>query len=384
MKLPFTPATRAWHVWAGAFVVLALVIVFQAHLSHVTSTYFPTAETWWSSSGDIYDAGRAGYLYLPQSVWLFSPFLALPAGHVREIGWRFFGLLLFAFGLRRVARRVGPGPGDVRFEWGTALVLVAAGSSAHNGQTNMHLAGLMLHAAADLMDGRWWRASALLWLGMLAKPVALVMVLLAGALYRPARVPLLVGLIVFLALPFVHPHPSYVLRQLHLAAAKLRRASQPGTKPYEDAVGLLRTLGVHLPQLARTALAAGAALVTLGLTALGIRRGSRAQGAWLLASFAACYLMLFNPRTETNSYVILVPVPAVLAAVAFERRRWGTWTLMVLACLALGTENYGTPVHEATHYLVKPAVALLLWLGLAVRLRSLRARPLLPGAAGLP
>ena len=379
MQLPFTPETRGWHVWIGAFVVLTLVLVFQPRASHVTRTYFPTAETWWETSGDIYDEGIGGFLYLPQSVWLFTPFLALPEGVVREIAWRLFGLLLFAFGLRRIARRIGPAGGGPLFFLMTLLVLLAAGSSARNGQTNMHLAGLMLHAGADLMDRRWGRAALLLWIGMLAKPVAFVMILLVGALHRPMRGRLVVGLLAFLALPWVHWDWPYVTSQVQLAVEKLGRSSQPGDKPYDDLVGLLRTLGVSLPPAARTGLAAGAALLTLVLAWLGRRRGGRVQGAWLLVAFAACYLMLFNPRTETNSYVILAPVLAALAGIAaLERRDVVAATVFVLGCVALGCDNYGRPVHEATRHLVKPATALLTMLWLAWRLRSLPGVPLFP------
>jgi hypothetical protein len=244
----------------------------------------------------------------------------------------------------------------------------------------MHLAGILLHAAADLMDRRWWRATFFLWFGMLAKPLGMVMILLVGALYRPMRGRLLVGLLVFLALPWLHWDWPYVARQCRLAVEKLGRSSQPGDKPYDDIVGLLRTLGVTLPQAARTALAALAALVTLGLAWLGLRRGGRLQGAWLLASLAACYLMLFNPRTETNSYVILAPAMAALAAIALTQRDRLATAVFALGCLALGCDNYGRAAFEATNHLVKPATALVFFVWLAWRLHSLPRRPLLPAA----
>ena len=379
-RLPGTPERRAWTVWIAFAVVIAVILLTKGNKSAVTATYFPTAATWWAADGDIYTPGIAGYLYLPQSVHLFTPFLVFPEGPAREIAWRLFGLALFAYGLRRVLRRVTHEGGSRHFELATLLVLAATASSARNGQTNLHLAGIMLHACADLMDRRWWRATLWLWGGMLAKPIALVMVLLVGALVAPMRLRLLAGLVVFALLPYAHPDPGYVTEQIRLAAEKLGRSSQPGAKPYDDFVGLMRTMGFTMPQGLRTGFAALMALVTLGLVALGLRRGGAKQGLWLLGAFAATYLMLFNPRTETNSYVILVPWLAMQASFAwfdFSERR-AAQIDYPLGCLALGADNYGRAVLKVSRGFVKPLVALIYFIVLVLAVRRLPQRAVLP------
>ena len=390
LRLPGTPERRGWAVWIAFAIVIAVLQVARIKQSHVTLTYFPTAETWWAAEDGIYTGGITGFLYLPQSVYLFSPFLALPEGPVREVAWRLFGMALLAFGLRRLLRRTTPDGGARHFELATLLMVLATGSSARNGQTNLHLAGIMLHACCDLMDRRWWRATLWLWGGMLAKPIGAVMLLLVGALLKPMRGRLALGLLVFALLPFVHPDPSYAQEQYAAAFEKLGRSSQPGDKPYDDIVGLARRAGIDLPQSVRTGLAAVMALVTLGLAWLGLRRGGRVQGLWILGALAAAYLMLFNPRTETNSYVILVPWLAVQACYAWfdapERRmaRFG----FPLGCLALGADNYGRPVLAFSRGLTKPLTALLFYGWLALSLRMLPERPILPvqgdAPAGLP
>ena len=45
------------------------------------------------------------------------------------------------------------------------------------------------------------------------------------------------------------------------------------------------------------------------------------MAALLLLGFAGAYLMLFNPRTQANSYVIVVPTAALAAAWFLLRRR---------------------------------------------------------------
>lgn len=385
-RLPGTPARRAWLVWGVFALVIAIGLVAKTKPSHVTRTYFPTAETWWAGEADIYSEGIAGYLYLPQSVYLFSPFLVFPEGPTREIAWRLFGLALFAFGLRRVLRRVTPDDGARHFELVTLLVLIATASSARNGQTNLHLAGIMLHACADLIDRRWWRATFWLWGGMLAKPLALVMLLLVGALVGPMRGRLAVGLAAFALLPFAHLDFAYVQEQYALAFEKLGRSSQPGAKPYDDFVGILRRLGVELPQIARTAIAGAMALVTLALAARARRQGTAAEGFWALTALAATYLMLFNPRTEMNSYVILAPWLAMQAACAWldaPPRRVARFAFPA-GGLALGADNYGRAVLSFSRGFVQPLVAAVFGVWLAWALARLPERPLLPRASDSP
>ncbi|MDA1196081.1 MAG: hypothetical protein O2894_13000, partial [Planctomycetota bacterium] len=340
LRLPGTPTRRAWATWIVFTCVICALVAARPHRSHVTLTYFPTAATWWEAEAPIYTEGIAGYLYPPQSLYLFSPFLAFPEGAPREVAWRLFGLALFAFGLARFVRRVRPPDAGVTFEITTLLVLVGTASSARNGQTNLHLAGALLHAASELVDRRHTRATLWLLLALLAKPLALVPILLAGALVAPMRWRLLVGLAAFAVLPLLHVDLEYASSQYRDALSKLARSAQPGTKPYEDLVGLLRTIGLEPPQAVRTALGLVFALGALLWLRFGLRRSQLADGAWLWGAVAAAYLMLFNPRTETNSYVILVPWAALLAAAAWRGgASRGVAILLSVGCVLLGADT---------------------------------------------
>ena len=376
IKLPRPTENRAWCVWAIYFGVLCLLLVLQPGRGSVTHEYFPTARTWWGGLRDLYTPGIAGYLYLPQSIFLFSPFAWLPSPW-NDVLWRLFALLLLAARLRRVSFLMCVERGREVFAWATLLVLLAAWGAARNGQTNAHLAGLMLHICVDIAERRWWRATLLLWVGMMMKPIAIVMILLCAALLRPMAWRLAIGLVVFACLPYLHPDSGYVSRQYQLGFEKILRSSQPGEKPYADIVGLLRTLGVTLPQALRSTMQVLAALLTLGACRLGFKRGGPLQGIWLQTAFAACYLVLFNPRTETNSYVLLAPFVAGAAVLTWltgaRRIEWGG--LLVL-CVALGCDNYGRAFHNLTTLWLKPLTALVFVGWLLWRLRALPERPI--------
>jgi hypothetical protein len=113
--------------------------------------------------------------------------------------------------------------------------------------------------------------------------------------------------------------------------------------------------------------------VTLLIWWLGARRLQEPSRAFVLLGLSAGYLMLFNPRAESNSYVILAPILAVMAArlLVVEGSRTG-WLLLGLT-LALGNSSMGDPIWPWTKLWLKPVVALL-FMGYLCH-QSLRGEP---------
>ncbi len=94
---------------------------------------------------------------------------------------------------------------------------------------------------------------------------------------------------------------------------------------------------------------ASAAVVTLGLGWLALHRWRARWGAILLLALAVTYLMLFNPRTENNSYSMLAPLVATFAAAMIVLERDGIeGGALVLIALGLGLANEIT--HGETHW----------------------------------
>ena len=238
------------------------------------------------------------------------------------------------------------------FAFSTAMVLPPSIASLRNGQANLHIAGLMLHAAADLRYRKWGRAALGLVAGVVIKPIIIVMVLLSAAVYRPMIARVIIGLALVLALPFAFPKSA------------LRDGSI--SRLQGGAAGLIAAAGPVL-QHARFARENGMDDVAADLQSDvdGRRRGD----AWLLPDrakrwpeparvffllgFAAVYLMLFNPRTESNSYVMLSPIIAIPASLLmFELDRpvqaWFLFGLsLMLVCdgwAYVWTENWLKPL----------------------------------------
>ena len=140
---------RAWRIWIGyalVFVILAIVHAVKGDADRwgvVARDYWPATWRWWGASEDLYTPGIAGFLYLPQSIWLFTPFAYLPF-ELDHVLWRVAGLALLATGLRRAAWSASDTKGGAVFFLATVLVLLCAFSATNTGQTNLHLAGLLL------------------------------------------------------------------------------------------------------------------------------------------------------------------------------------------------------------------------------------------------
>jgi hypothetical protein len=115
-----------------------------------------------------------------------------------------------------------------------------------------------------------------------------------------------------------------------------------------------------------TAVRVLAAAAVLLLACLSVRRYDAARGAFLCMLLAAVYLLLFNPRTESNSYVLLAPFIGVLVADAARRPgELGRFLWLVLYAAALTCENWG-PLHRWTDLWFK-AAATLVFSGFLVR-----------------
>jgi hypothetical protein len=74
---------------------------------------------------------------------------------------------------------------------------------------------------------------------------------------------------------------------------------------------------------------------------------------------AAWYLLLFNPRTETNSYVLIAPFVGLLVASAAQNPKLpGRFLALAGFALILSCENWG-PLHKLTNLWLKAAASLV-------------------------
>jgi hypothetical protein len=108
------------------------------------------------------------------------------------------------------------------------------------------------------------------------------------------------------------------MEQHRAFVANLRVCSGVTEHRFADLNGMFRTFGLALPSALSLAVrvVAGAATALVWWCARRMEEPQRALWFHLLAT---TYLMVFNPMTETNSYVVVVPALALWAERALPR-----------------------------------------------------------------
>jgi hypothetical protein len=363
-------------LWVLFALIVGIIVAIQPDKRTVTPEYRQASEKWWAGKESPYNMSQVGYLYLPQEAILYTPFQVLPK-RVGEPLWRWTGQALLAVGLWRVAGLIGLGQQARLFLGATLLVIPAALPSARNGQVNLPLAGLMLLSVSSLATRRWNMVTLWLLLAVMLKPIALAPALLTAACYAPLRLRLAGGLLLCLGAAYLHPDAAYVTGEYRYFWAKLVLAGQPANQDFSDFFGMLWHWGIHPTPMVISGLRALVAVMVL-LLSLRVMRHFREQPA--LQAFgvmllAAIYLMLFNPRTEENSYVMLAGFIALLATRDVLTGATRSAVLLCLFCLALAVEVFGYPIFPLTKIWFKPFITTLFFVVLVTRRFSVLRDP---------
>lgn len=365
-------------IWAIYAVVLAIIMAVQLDIGLVMKIYRAASAAWWQGEPIYVASSRQGFFYLPQAAILFTPIDGFPVV-IGEILWRLLIVTSLAWSVWKMSGLSGNIPRKWTFLVMTVVAVSGSLSAARFGQTNVPLAAFLAMAAVSLGRAAWKSSALWLMLSLVSKPVGIVSCLLAGACYpRKMILPLLCGTFLLVAISFLRPDSLYVAGQYRLFGETMEHAQQVPKHSFSDVQGLVRSLGWLPPQELMTAVRLLAALVVLLLAWLSVRRYDNVRGAFLCVLLSVIYLLLFNPRTESNSYVLLSPFLGLLLATAARQpadlKRF-LWLLAFAA--ALTCENFGL-FHNTTDLWLKPA-ATIVFTGFLVRDILQRRDPL-----GLP
>lgn len=327
----------SWLTLAGVITFTVVLSIITGQERSVTPAYCSAVENWFAGR-PLYNMSGHGFLYLPQAALTFAPWAVLPH-NVCELVWRWTIIGVLAFSVERLNRLL---KGDGR--WFCAMSVssaVLAWGCARNGQSTLLMTGLMILAAVDLSAARWWRATILLSLAFAFKPLAIVMILLAAVVYPQMSWRLTIGLIFVALAPFATQRPDYVWSQYLACIQSLQVTFDVGeTEKWAQFFGMLQVAKIDLPAPVRTGIRLAAAVGTLYLCLKASRRLSPQQAAYYLFSFASCYLMLFNSRTEGNTYAMVGPVYGALCAEAAYRLKNTTAAGWMIAAVVFSVANY--------------------------------------------
>jgi len=316
----------------GLFMGVAVPILAGSQRS-VTPAYAQAAEKWLAGES-MYGTTGHGFLYLPHSALIYIPFAVMPepAG---DLLWRAVSFGLLGLGAWHFFRLLPDNRPRFNLAAGFVVLLLSA-ESVRNGQATVLMTACMLLAADALAYARWNRATLLLAFAFAVKPLALVMILLAAALYRPMLWRLALAAVVLPLVPYAFQSPQYVTGQYHAFVESLRHVYRLGHEAWwAQLFGMLKVFGWDVPSPIQTGCRVLAAAATLAVCWLAQRRLEVRRFAVWLFTLTAIYVMLLNPRTENSTYCLLGPAIGVWYAEAGRRRNRGQWALLLTLSIAV-------------------------------------------------
>ncbi len=339
----------AWTLWVAVFSAFAVLSIVRPEMRTVLRVY-RNASNIWLSGQKIYPG-----IDYPPFVVLFTPFARIPLS-ASEILWRALGMIIYVSSLWRLARTVESGPRKLFFLV-SILAVPAALGSINNGQTNLLLAGAMAHAAIDWIAVRRRSAVAWLILAVVLKPIAIVMVLLLAAADLTLIPWFAGGLLLTAALPLLFDPWRSVVHGYRGWFTDILSIVVPGEHRFDDINGLFRTLHLDVPAKWMLFVRVAAAALTLAVWWVASKRLAQPRRGLTLLGLSVAYLMLFSPRTESNSYVMLSHSIAAFALLVLvvEGRRIG-WLLLGLD-VAMANGSFGKTIWLMTRLWLMPVLA---------------------------
>ena len=250
---------------------------------------------------------------------------------------------------------------DPTLFWIVLLSVPASLASLNNGQSNLPLSASLVLAVFAIRSEQWGWAALLLSLAVILKPIALAPWLLAFAVFPAMRKPLLLGLLPVLLLGFLHHDLHYATDRWVKCLQKIVRSYTPENLRVSDLFGMLEKAGILVVPWVKSFTRAVACLGALSWVWRSYRRQGLAVGSWALWAGSALVLTVFNPRVETNSYVLISPLLAFAALGYFREGDGGKWKGWILAgaCLGLMCDGMGLWIYKVTDVWFKPLIVIL-------------------------
>jgi hypothetical protein len=294
--------------WIGVAIYLSIKCLFSKHPEGVTLIYYKAA-SYWLNSQNVYLDTCPAFVYFPQSAVLFSPLALLPF-KICNIVWRVLLTTLFSSSLLMLVH-ITSFPKKTTYFWLSLFIFPIAEGGLVQGQMGVLVTSLLLYMLCAIYYHRWWSASILLGLAVAFKPTCLVFFGLFFAVYPQLRLKVFVIIPAVLLFPFLFQSPNYVVQQYYnyyLTTQTLVTFSN--SLGWANIWTLIRTTThIVVPQHLSDGISAIVALFILANSYFAYKKpNSDHYNFFYIYALGGIYLMLFNPRTENNNYLMVMPV----------------------------------------------------------------------------
>lgn len=374
-------------LWFLTIITVVCLAAFKP-LSHSVLPAYEFGTAMFQARRPLYDLNSAmGYLYTPAFAALYAPFAWLGSG-MGGTAWRLLGVGLLTVAIVKQARIFDRSKSVEVASLAFFLAIPLSLGAIRNGQATVLLTAACWLLTLSALENR--RADTVLWalVALIAKPTAIVMVLLVGAM-RPRLIPfLLLSIGLVFAIPYAFAPADYVDVQHAEFFRLLTSMGANSSAAFEaaDFTGFFAALDVSIPAgvtiVLRLAAAGGVLLASLWLD----RKGDRQLSAFAVFLLAAYYMTVFNPRVESNTYVMLVaPTALVISLMGTMEETRNLPLILGTVIFTCGWTGINRGLHAALNPWFKPlAMTLVLIPVLHWIYRQITARPHLPAPAASP
>ncbi|WP_136616668.1 MULTISPECIES: glycosyltransferase family 87 protein [Mesorhizobium] len=343
-------------LWIGAFLIVLALVLWSPHTRTVWKAYIDGSEALLAGL-PLYDTqSEMGYLYAPAFAALYIPIVKL-GPYLGGVVWHTLGFAVLTYAAMRQVRKLGGGELTWLLSFGLFLALPMAAGAIRNGQATILLTGACWLLTLSALEGR--RAETFFWasLAIIAKPTAIIMLLLAGAL-RPRLIPVLVLAVLFvLALPYAFAPAGYLNDQYRVFAQMLTSMAVDNTSHFvpTDFTAPFTRIGLPIPEFGATIVRMVMALLTLSAVIWFDRKLERGTAGLAIFLTATFYMCVFNPRVEPNTYaMIAVPAGLAIALLWREERGGALASVLSTALFVTGLSGVERHVHDFLYPWFRP------------------------------
>ncbi|MBZ9795038.1 glycosyltransferase family 87 protein [Mesorhizobium sp. ES1-4] len=332
-------------VWIGAFLVVLVLVLWAPDTRSVLMAYRYGSEEFLAGRPLYNVQSEMGYLYAPAFAALYVPVLKL-GPHLGGLVWHIIGFAVLTFAAMRQVRKLGGSELTWLLSFGVFLALPMALGAIRNGQATILLTGACWLLTLSALEGR--RAETFFWasVAIIAKPTAVIMLLLVGAL-RFRLIPVLALSVLFvIALPYAFAPAGYLTDQYRVFAGMLTSMAVDNTSHFvpTDFTAPFTRVGLPIPEFGATIMRIVMALFTLFTVVWFDRKLERGTADLAIFLTATFYMCVFNPRVEPNTYA-MVAVPAGLAIALLWREERGGVLASILSVMLFVTGLTGVERH---------------------------------------
>lgn len=343
-------------LWVGGFIVI-LVMAGMAPDHRSVMRSYRIASDMFLAGKPLYDLDIAmGYLYSPAFAALYVPFMKL-GPVIGDSLWRILGFGVLTYAVWRQVRTINPENRLWMLSYALFLAVPITAGALRNGQATILLTGACWLLVLSALEDR--RAETFLWatVAVIAKPTAIIVFLLVGAL-RLRLIPILVlSLLLVLALPYAFAPAGYVNQLYRDFATLMTSMSVDKSVAFEmaDFTAPFTALGMPISTQAATLIRIAVALPTLLLVLWYDRNLDPRLAGLAVFLTAAFYMSLLNPRVEYNTFALLAMPAGVALAAIWDNEDGGVLRgILAIALFVTGLSGINPHLQDALRLWFRP------------------------------